>query len=277
MPGPMDPAATRSRIRTAHASGASPTPTRSTSPDRRPQMSLLPFVLVTCVGAVLALLLRRNAGVAAAISIACLLGAAVTALAITPGQSVVVGGAGIATTEYLRLFLVLGAIVGLLLAVVGQAVGSRRDAPAVTLGVLATSAMALSLPDARLAVLAATAGGGLGALVPLAPIGGRGGATVGTRVLRATVVAGTMAVAATAWIGRDLSDLAAQPGVFGLAYLAFALAVAIRFGAIPAHGWAARLTDAVPETALPLVTAIAPAAVAIIARARTDAAVAPLA
>ena len=58
-----------------------------------------------------------------------------------------------------------------------------------------------------------------------------------------------MAIAATAWIGRDLSQLAAQPVVFGLAYLAFALAVAIRFGAIPFHVWAARLTDAVPETA----------------------------
>ena len=99
----------------------------------------------------------------------------------------------------------------------------------------------------RLAVLAATAGGAFGALVTLVPIGGRTGATVGTRVLRATAVAGTMAIAATAWIGRDLSELAAQPVVFGLAYLAFALAVAIRFGAIPFHGWAARLTDAVPE------------------------------
>src|SRR5688572_17743970 len=276
MPGPMDPAATRSRIRTAHASGASPTPTRSTSPDRRPQMSLLPFVLVTSVGAVLALLLRRNAGVATAISIACLIGAAVSALAIRPGQSVVVGGAGIATTEYLRLFLVLGAVVGLLLAVVGQAVGSRRDAAAVTLGVLATSAMALSLPDAQIAVLAATAGGGFGALVTLVPSGGRGAATVGTRVLRATVVAGTMAVAATAWIGRDLSDLVAQPVVFGLAYLAFALAVAIRFGAIPVHSWAARLTDTVPESTLPLVTAWAPAAFAIVALAWADASIAPL-
>ena len=56
-----------------------------------------------------------------------------------------------------------------------------------------------------------------------------------------------MAIAATAWIGRDLSELAAQPVVFGLAYLAFALAVAIRFGAIPFHAWAARLTDTVPE------------------------------
>ena len=239
-------------------------------------MSLLPFVLVTSVGAVLALLLRRDARVATAMSIVCLLGAVVTAVAIRPGQSLVVGGAGIATTEYLRLFLVLGAVVGLLLAVVGQAVGSRREAPAVTLGVLATSAMALSLPDARLAVLAATAGGGFGALVTLAPIGDRGGATVGTRVLRATVVAGTMAVAATAWIGRDLTDLAAQPVVFGLAYLAFALAVAIRFGAIPAHSWAARLTDTVPESTLPLVTAWAPAAFAIVALAWADASIAPL-
>jgi formate hydrogenlyase subunit 3/multisubunit Na+/H+ antiporter MnhD subunit len=239
-------------------------------------VSLLPFVLVTTVGAVLALLLRRTERVAITIAIVSLLGAVVTALAIQPGQSVAVGGAGIATTEYLRLFLVLGAFVGLLLAVVGQAVGSRRDAPAVTLGVLATSAFALSLPDARLAVLAATAGGGFGALVTLVPTGGRVAATVGTRVLRATVIAGTMAIAATAWIGRDLSELVAQPVVFGLAYLAFAVAVAIRFGAIPFHAWAARLTDTVPESTLPLVTAWAPAAFAIVALAWADASIAPL-
>jgi formate hydrogenlyase subunit 3/multisubunit Na+/H+ antiporter MnhD subunit len=70
--------------------------------------------------------------------------------------------------------------------------------------------------------------------------------------------------------------LAAQPIVFGLAYLAFALAVAVRFGAIPAHTWAARLTDAVPETTLPLVTALGPAAFAIVALAWADASVAPL-
>ena len=74
------------------------------------------------------------------------------------------------------------------------------------------------------------------------------------------MVAGTLAIAATAWFGRDLSQLAAQPVVFGLAYLAFAVAVAIRFGAIPFHLWAARLADAVPETALPVLTALAPAA-----------------
>jgi formate hydrogenlyase subunit 3/multisubunit Na+/H+ antiporter MnhD subunit len=239
-------------------------------------MTLLPFVLVTSVGAAIALLVRRNEWLAMASSIVCLVGAVLTALAIRPGQVLIVGGSGIATTEYLRLFLVLGAVAGLLLVVVGEAVGSRRDAPAVTLGVLATSALALSLPDPRLAVLAATAGGGFGALVTLVPTGGRSASTVGMRVLRATVVSGTMAIAATAWIGRDLSDLAAQPVVFGLAYLAFAIAVAIRFGAIPAHTWAARLTDTVPESTLPLVTAWAPAAFAIVALAWADASIAPL-
>ena len=63
----------------------------------------------------------------------------------------------------------IGSLVALLLAIVGEATTSRRDAPAAALGILATSALALSLPDARVAVLAATAGGGFGALVALAP------------------------------------------------------------------------------------------------------------
>jgi formate hydrogenlyase subunit 3/multisubunit Na+/H+ antiporter MnhD subunit len=239
-------------------------------------MSLLPFLLVTGVGSVAALLLRGRESMATGIGLTALVAAIVTALGIESGQVLVVEEAGLATTEYLRLFLVLGALAGLLLVVVGQVAGSRRDAPAVTLGILATSALALSLPDARLAVLAATAGGAFGALVTLVPVGGRAAATVGTRVLRATVVAGTMAVAATAWIGRDLTELAAQPVVFGLAFLTFALAVAIRFGAIPLHTWAARLTDSVPESTLPLVTAWAPAAFAIVALAWADHSIAPL-
>ena len=198
------------------------------------------------------------------------------ALLIRPGDSIAFAGGGIATTEYLRLFLVLSSSVGLVLAIIGAATGGHRDAPAVTLGILATSALALALPDPRAAVLAATAGGTFGALLALPPGGGRVGATAGVRALRATIVAGTMAIAATAWIGRDLSELAAQPIVFGLAYLAFALGVAIRFGAIPMHTWAARLADAVPETSLPLVTAVAPAALAIVALAWADASIAPL-
>lgn len=239
-------------------------------------MSLLPFLLVTGVGAALALLVRRSARLAAAIGGIALLLAVVTALAVTPGDVLVVDDTGLATTSFLRLFLVLGAVCGLVLAVIGAAAGSRRDASAVTLILLGSSGLALAVPDARSAVLAATAGGVVGSLLAIGPVGGRLGATIGMRALRAAAVAGTMAIAATAWIGRDLTELAAQPVVFGLAYLAMALAVALRFGAIPVHAWAARLTDTVPEAALPLVTAWAPAAFAVVALAWADQSIAPL-
>ena len=146
----------------------------------------------------------------------------------------------------------------------------------VTLATLGIAALTLTLVDPRSAVVAATAGGLFGVWLTLSPGEDRSGATLGIRELRAVIVAGTMAIAATAWIGRDLTQLAAQPVVFGLAYLSFALAVAVRFGAIPFHLWAARLTDAAPETALPIITVLAPASLAIVALAWTDASIAPL-
>ena len=255
---------------------------RLASADRRARpaddvaMSLLPFLAVTVGGAVVAFLVRGWERTSIVVGAAALVGATVAALGIRPGDTLVIGDAGLATTEYLRLFLVLSAVLGLALATIGAATTRHRDAATVTLGILAASALALSLPDARLAVIAATAGGAFGALLTLGAAGARAGATVGIRVLRAAVVAGTMAIAATAWIGRDLTELAAQPVVFGLAYLAVAMAVAIRFGAIPFHGWAARLTDTTPETTLPLVTASAPAAFAVVALAWADRSIAPL-
>jgi hypothetical protein len=239
-------------------------------------MSLILFVVVAFAFAGLAAILREDPILRTAAGLAGLGAALVAALAIDPVQVVEIGGGGIATTAYLRLFLVLGSLVGLGLAVSGMAGGSHRDAPAVTLAILAACGLTLGLVDPRAAVLVATAGGLFGVLVTLIPGNGRAGATVGIRETRAVIVAGALAIAATAWFGRDLSQLAAQPVVFGLAYLAFAVAVAIRFGAIPFHLWAARLTDVVPETALPMLTAMAPASLAVVALAWTDASVAPL-
>ena len=162
------------------------------------------------------------------------------------------------------------------LAVTGLAAGTRRDAPAVTLATLGFAGLTLALTDPRVAVVAATAGGLFGVWLTLAPGGDRAGATVGIRELRARR---RRRDAGDRGDGLDRSrpeQLAAQPVVFGLAYLAFAVAVAIRFGAIPFHLWAARLTDAVPETALPIVTVLAPASFAIVALAWTDSSIAPL-
>lgn len=240
-------------------------------------MSLVVFVVVTFAFTGVALALRARARSSTAVGLLGLVVAVVAAIAIVPGEVVIVGGGALATTAYLRLFLVLGSVVGLGLAVAGLAGGSRRDAPAVTLGILGAAGLTLGAVDPRAAVLVATAGGLFGVLMTLVPSGGRGGATVGIRETRAVVVAGALAIAATAWIGRDLSQLTAQPVVFGLAYLAFTVAVALRFGAIPFHLWAARLAGVVPETALPVLTVFAPASLAIVAVAWTDASVAPLA
>ncbi len=239
-------------------------------------MTLVLYLVITIGACSIALLGRGRAGVATTVGLVGLVAAVISAFAIDPTTTIEIGGSLLAASVYGRLFLILGSIVGLALALVGLAAGSRRDTPAVTLGTLGAIALALSLPDPRIAILASTAGGLLGVLLTLVPGGGRAGATVGIRVLRALIIAGAMATAAAAWIGRDLSELAAQPVVFGLAYLAFGLAVAIRFGAIPFHVWAARLTDSVPESALPVITAWGPAAFAVVALAWVDSSVAPL-
>ena len=239
-------------------------------------MSLLPFLIVSMAMTGVALALRSRAALATAAGIAGLVATLLAALAIQPGQGIVIGGAAIATTEYLRLFLVLLSACGIGLALLGAAAGPRRDTAAVMLGTLATSGLALAVPDARIAILAVTAGGLLGVLVTLIPGSARVGATVGIREIRAVIIAGSLAFAAAAWIQRPLDDVSVQPQVFGLAYLAFALAVAVRFGVIPFHFWAARLADAAPEVTLPVLQAWGPAAMAVVALAWIDGLVAPI-
>ncbi|MDO8485948.1 MAG: proton-conducting transporter membrane subunit [Candidatus Limnocylindrales bacterium] len=239
-------------------------------------MSLAIYLVVTFGFAAGAWGTRDRRPLSTVIGVGGLLAAAIAAIAIDPGEAVTMGGSGLATTAYLRLFLILGSLVGLGLSIAGLAGQTRRDVPMVTLATLGFGALTLGLADPRVAVVAGTAGGLCGALLTIAPDGDRAGATVGIRDLRAVVVAGSLAIAATAWIGRDLSQLDAQPVVFGLAYLAVALAVAVRFGAIPFHLWASRLTDAVPETALPIVTVLAAAPFAIVGLGWTDASIAPL-
>src|SRR6185503_18494007 len=92
-----------------------------------------------------------------------------------------------------RLFPILGARVGLLQPIVGFATGSRRGAPAVALGTLGAAALAMSLADPRIAVLAITAGGLLAVLLTIVPGGDRASATIGVLELRALIVAGAMA------------------------------------------------------------------------------------
>ena len=139
-------------------------------------MSLVAFLVIAIAGTTLALLARRWERIALTIGVAGLAAAFAAALAMDPTTRLEVGGSVLAASSYLRLFLVLGTFVGLVLALIGLVAGSRRDAPAVTLGTMGAAGLALSLPDARIAVLAITVGGMLGVLLTSVPTGARVGA-----------------------------------------------------------------------------------------------------
>ena len=87
-------------------------------------MSLLLFAVATAAFSGLAGILRNDPGPRTAVGLIGLVVAVIAALAIVPDQVVEIGGGGLATTAYLRLFLVLGSLVALGLAVSGLA-GAR--------------------------------------------------------------------------------------------------------------------------------------------------------
>jgi NADH-quinone oxidoreductase subunit N len=239
-------------------------------------MSLVPFLAVCFGAAAAALFVRRYRRLSLAIGLLGLAVATIAALAIVPGDRLTVGPGRLETTEFGRLFLVLGCSTGLVAAVVGLATAWERDLPSALLGGFGALGLALSIGDPLIALVAILAGALVGSLVTLVrPVTPRN-VQVASREFRAIAVAGALALFGMAWIARPLGPLAEEPTVFGLAYLAVALAAAIRFGEIPFHRWAARLADSAPEVALPLLLAWAPAAFAVVALAWMDRSIAPL-
>jgi formate hydrogenlyase subunit 3/multisubunit Na+/H+ antiporter MnhD subunit len=240
-------------------------------------VTVLPFLIVAATAGTASLLVRSHPRWSAALAIVGLCLMVGLAAAIGSSAAIEIGGTTLLASEWLRLYALLGSVVGLLLVAVDAAAVHEPDVPGVVVLGLGAAVLALALPDPGIAVVAATAGGLAGILVA-APVGAAGRAAfVGIRELRALAVAGALAMIATAWLARPLGDLIAAPAVFGLAYLAFAIAVAIRFGAIPFHLWAARVADAAPGAALPLLLAWGPAAFAAVALGWIDQSVAPLA
>jgi formate hydrogenlyase subunit 3/multisubunit Na+/H+ antiporter MnhD subunit len=242
-------------------------------------VSILPFLAVAFGGAAATLLARRWPVASAAIGAAALVAALVAAASIVPGQELTVGGGEIVGSAFGRLFLLLGSGTGLVLVVATRlALGSGWPAnlPGALLAGLGAAGLALAVRDATTAVAATIAGGLAGVIVTLAEPPRPRDVAVAARELRAIAVAGSLVILATAWFARPLGILAQEPAVFGLAYLAVAVGVAMRFGAIPFHLWAARVADAAPEIALPVVMAWGPAALAVVGIAWVDGSIAPV-
>jgi NADH:ubiquinone oxidoreductase subunit 2 (subunit N) len=239
-------------------------------------VTVVPFLAIAAATGVLALGLRTRRTWSTAVAFLGLVGMAVTAGRIDPASTVLAGGLTLGASEWLRLFALLGSVVALLLVLIDAAAMHEPDVPGVLALGMGAAVLALSVNDAGTAVVAATAGGLAGVLVA-APVGAAARAAfVGARELRALAVAGALGIVATAWIARPLGPLAQVPDVFGMAYLGFAAAVAIRLGAIPFHLWAARVADAAPGVALPLLLAWLPAAFAAVCLGWIDSSVAPL-
>jgi len=242
----------------------------------RAHVSFLPFFVVTTGAALGALLTRRSPGVSRAFGLGGLGLAFATALAITPGETLPIGDGAIVTSEYQRLLLVLGAATGLLLCVVGLATVWQRNVPAAALASLAWTGLALASPDPGIAV-AATIGAGLAGLLVtvVTPIDDRGvQVTVGK--LRSIAVAGMLGLIAVTWVARLPGASGLDPAVVGLAYLAMAVALALRFAVIPFHAWVGQLSQSAPGMALPILLAWAPAGLAVVALTWVDGSIAPL-
>jgi formate hydrogenlyase subunit 3/multisubunit Na+/H+ antiporter MnhD subunit len=228
-------------------------------------MSLLPFLTIAFGAGVLSLLTRRVQRASAAVGIVGLILATILAASIRDEAPFAIAGGAIAGSAYVRLFLFMGCAGGLLVALVAMATSWPRSLPGATLLGLGAAGFALGVTDSGTAVAAATGGGVVGILITVVGRATERGLAVAVRELRALVVAGVVGLLAAAAITGPVAAARIDPAIAALSYFGFATAVAVRFGAIPFHVWAARVADAAPEVGLPLVTAWSPAAFAVVA------------
>jgi len=239
-------------------------------------MSVLVFVAVTLIAAGAAVLMRRSQDAQIRCGLVGFAFATIAASLIRPGDGLTIGGVVVVGTQFASTFLVIASLAALLITLLSSVSAPVDDLAATTLAVLALVAVALSVADPTTAVILLVAAGFLGVVLTLGPEPAPRDVVVVAREVRVLTVAGVAAMVAVAWIASPIGR-AGPPGViFGLAYLALVLAVALRFGAIPFHIWAARLADTVSELALPMLIAWVPCALAVVALGWIDTRVAPL-
>ena len=222
-------------------------------------MTILVYLGVAFGAGVLGLVARRRPPISIGIGLAGLAAAVVASMLISPGERIQVGDAALVASDFQRLFLVFGSIAALAMTIMALAHGWQRNLPSAMLIGLGALGLGLALTD-PIAGLAATAAAGLpGILVAITTPVDAHGVQAAARELRAVAVTGALAIVAAALVSGPSGLVSLSPTIVGLAYLAMAIAVAVRFGAIPFHSRVARVTGAAPGAALPLLLAWAPA------------------
>jgi hypothetical protein len=239
-------------------------------------VSVLVFATITVIAAVAAVLLRRSQAAQIRVGVIGLAVATVAAVGIADSAAVTLGGVVIVGTPFASTFLVLACVAGVLILALTAVTSPVDDLAATMLIVLGLVGLALSVGDPTSAVILLVAAGFLGVVLTLGPDPTPRDVGVVAREVRVLTVAGVAAMVAVAWIASPVGREGPVGIIFGLAYLIFVLAIALRFGAVPFHVWAARLADTVSAVALPILIAWVPCAMAIVALGWIDTRVGPL-
>ncbi|MGZ6345489.1 MAG: proton-conducting transporter transmembrane domain-containing protein [Candidatus Limnocylindrales bacterium] len=226
-------------------------------------MGLLAFVVVALLGAAITGLLGGAPRARAAAGVVALAACVALAYLLDPAAGLRFGDEILATTHFLRLWLLTASAAALLLELVGLAASDRRGFAAGALLMLAASAVALALPEFEAALLL-LAGGAAVLGVAVAGRMSEGSPTLraGVDALRVTVAVAVLGLLGIAWAAEP--GVALQPTTIVAAYLLVAAALVLRTGAVPLHLPAARLAEVAPRPLVPLLSGWLPAATALV-------------
>jgi NADH:ubiquinone oxidoreductase subunit 2 (subunit N) len=228
-------------------------------------MSLVPFLAVCAAGALLGLLTLPFPRVARFVAVATLAAAFVAALAMKPADQLTVGQVQLVASWYTGLFLSAAAASCLLLCVLGLAVGwPERLAPA-ALATFGGLAVAFTATDPGVVFAALAASAVPAALVAIRPAAQPHALDISLAELRTLGLIAAGALVASALVLQPAWAASDPTFVFALAYLALGLAVAVRFGAVPFHVPAARLSNGKAKLGLALPLVWIPAGLGIVA------------
>ena len=226
-------------------------------------MSVLLLVAIAVPGGVATALLAQHRRAAFAIGLLAALACIVVAASIRAEDTVPLAGSIIGGSDALRTMAVAWAFSTFLFGVMDGLLGDGPSVLGPSLVGLGVGALGLSVTDAGIGFAILTAGAVVAAVLPIVMVRGGPAAAPGLGILslRPVVAAGAITILAVAWGASLVGPFAAvgplgevDPALetsMGLALLAIVAAVVLRLGAIPAHVWTARFTEALPASAVP--------------------------
>ena len=240
-------------------------------------MSVLLLVAIALPGGLATAFLAHRRRAAFAIGLAAGLACIVVAASIRAEDTVPLAGAIIGGSDALRTMAVAWAFSTFLFGVMDGLLGDGPSVMGPSLVGLGLGTLGLSVADAGIGFAMLTAGAVVAAVLPIVMVRGGPAAAPGLGILslRPVVASGAITILAVAWGASLVGPFSAvgplgevDPALetsMGLALLAVAAAVVVRLGAIPAHVWAARFTEALPASAVPPLLGWGAAAFALVA------------